>query len=146
MAKKSIDTGWGDHTPTRLRRLAGYMWASPASAVGLVLALPLLVLGASLRSRSGVLEVAFTQPSGRKRRIPFDAITLGHVILGRSMSALDKLRSHELVHVRQYERWGALMFLAYPLSSLVEVLRGGDWYSSNHFETQARERSKHDVA
>ncbi len=111
-----------------------------------MLALPLLARGASLRSRTGVLEVAFSRPSGRKRRMPFDAITFGHVILGRSMSALDQLRSHELVHVRQYERWGVLLFLAYPLSSLVEVLRGGDWYSSNHFEMQAREQSEHDIA
>ena len=132
--------------PSRLRRFAGYVWASPASAVGLVLALPLLLLGASPRSRSGVLEVAFSRPSGRKRRIPFDAITFGHVILGRSMSVLDELRSHELVHVRQFERWGALLFIAYPIASLVEVLRGGDWYASNHFETQAREHSENGVA
>lgn len=132
--------------PSQLRRFAGYVWASPASAIGLVFALPLLLLGASLRRHSGVLEVAFSQPSGRKRRIPFDAITFGHVILGRSMSVLDKLRSHEMVHVRQFERWGPLLFIAYPVSSLVEVLWGGDWYSSNYFEMQAREQSEHEVA
>ena len=130
---------------SRLQRIAGYVWASPASIIGLALALPLVLLGASARSRSGVLEVAFASPSDRRRRIPFDAITFGHVILGRSMRSLDELRAHELVHVRQFERWGVLLLIAYPVSSLVEALRGGHWYSSNYFETQACERSDHEV-
>lgn len=123
-----------------LARTGRYLWASPATAVGFILAVPLLALGASSRIRAGVLEVAFSQPAIRARRIPFDAITFGHVVIGRRMSALDELRPHELVHVRQYERWGALLFIAYALSSLVQLLHGRDPYADNRFEKQAREQ------
>ena len=47
------------------------------------------------------------------------ALTLGHAILGQTDAALDISRDHELVHVRQYERWGPLMGPAYLGSSLV---------------------------
>lgn len=57
------------------------------------------------------------------------------------MSQLEQLRPHELVHVQQYERWGIGFFLAYPLSSLAQLLRGGHPYWDNHFEIQAREIS-----
>lgn len=120
--------------------MAGYAWASPASMVGLVLAVPILLLGASLRLRAGVLEVAFAKSAERTHRIPFDAITFGHIVLGRSMRVLDKLQAHELVHVRQFERWGVLLLVAYPVSSLVQALRGRDPYFSNYFELQAREQ------
>ena len=36
-------------------------------------------------------------------------MTLGHTILGQTDAALDISREHELVHVRQYERWGLFM-------------------------------------
>ena len=127
-----------------LGRIARYTWASPASFVGLALAVPMLLRGASTRIRAGVLEVAFEKPSARPRRIRFDAITFGHVVLGRSMRALDELQSHELVHVRQYEHWGILLLFAYPVSRLVQALRGKDPYSSNHFEMQARAQSRRD--
>ena len=35
------------------------------------------------------------------------AFTLGHTILGQTDAALDISRDHEMVHVRQYERWGS---------------------------------------
>jgi hypothetical protein len=41
------------------------------------------------------------------------AITLGHVVLATTESALKKTRSHERVHVRQYERWGPFFIPAY---------------------------------
>lgn len=126
---------------TALKRIAGYAWASPASMIGLALGMLSLVLGASWRVRAGVLEIAPAEQSSRKRRIPFDAVTLGHVVIGRSMRLLDELRAHELEHVRQFERWGVLLLLAYPLSSLAQAIRGRDPYRHNRFESQARERS-----
>jgi hypothetical protein len=48
---------------------------------------------------------------------------------------------HELQHVRQYERWGPLLLLAYPLASLRAFLIGGHYYRDNFFEAQARERT-----
>ncbi len=50
----------------------------------------------------------------------------------------DRLLEHELVHVRQYERWGILLWPAYAVASLWAKLRGGDAYRDNHFERQAR--------
>jgi hypothetical protein len=100
----------------------------------------MLVWGASVCRKAGVLEVAWSSPA-RRRRLPFDAITLGHVILGRSAEALELLRAHEREHVRQYERWGPVFFLAYPAASLWQWLRGRNPYWFNYFEVQARERS-----
>jgi hypothetical protein len=47
------------------------------------------------------------------------ALTLGHTILGQTDAALNISRNHEMVHVRQYERWGPLMGPAYLGCSLV---------------------------
>jgi hypothetical protein len=65
------------------------------------------------------------------------AMTWGHVILGRTAATLDVCREHELVHVRQYERWGLLFIPTYLLCSAVIWLRGGDAYRDNPFERQA---------
>ena len=54
---------------------------------------------------------------------------------------LFRIGPHERVHVEQYERWGPLFFLAYPLSSLWQILHGRSPYWDNHFEIQARQRS-----
>jgi hypothetical protein len=40
--------------------------------------------------------------------------------------------------VRQYERWGALFFVLYAVSSLCQWLRGRDPYWHNRFEREAR--------
>ena len=67
----------------------------------------------------------------------YRAVTLGHVVL-----AVDELEEpviqHEIVHVRQFERWGPLFLLMYPLASLGAWLRGGHPYRDNLFEVQAR--------
>jgi hypothetical protein len=123
----------------RLLQLARYAWAAPCTVVGLPPAALALLLGGAARIRSGVIEVAFLRDE-RESRIPFGAITLGHVILGHSQPVLEELRSHEQEHVRQYERWGLLFFLAYPASSLYQLLRERDPYWFNHFEVQCRER------
>ncbi len=64
-------------------------------------------------------------------------MTLGHTVLGRTAAALDMARPHELIHVRQYERWGPLFVPAYLLCSLVIWLRGKDAYRDNPFEREA---------
>jgi hypothetical protein len=99
----------------------------------------MLLSGGTARIHAGVIEIAASR-SGRTARNVFGAITLGHVILGRSEQLLAQLRAHELQHVRQYERWGLAFFLAYPASSLYQLLRGRNPYWSNHFEVQSRER------
>ena len=65
------------------------------------------------------------------------ALTLGHTILGRTAAALDLAHDHEMVHVRQYERWGPLFVPAYLGASLLLWLRGRDAYHDNPFERQA---------
>ncbi len=64
-------------------------------------------------------------------------MTLGHVILGADSGALDATRAHELVHVRQCERWGPFFLPAYALASLWALLRGGHYYRDNGFEVHA---------
>lgn len=83
-----------------------------------------------------LLEADVPQQSALARS-PFVAITFGHVIVGLSHSELAQVRSHELVHVSQYELLGPLFLLAYPCSSLLAALRGGCPYRDNYFEIQA---------
>jgi hypothetical protein len=127
--------------------ILGYLWAAPCTAVGLLVAASATVL---LRSRwqvvDGVIEVALfrhssVRPRPRRGALPFVAITVGHVILGLDAPTLTRWRVHEQVHVRQYERWGVLFFLAYPLASLWQLVRGRRAYLDNPFEVQAREQS-----
>ena len=122
-----------------------YLWAAPASAVGLVLTLAARAAGARMRVIDGTLEVAGggIGPAIARlpRRLQFHAITLGHVIIGVDEARLAACRAHERVHVRQYERWGVLFFTLYLGSSVVQLLRRRDPYWDNHFERQARQLS-----
>jgi hypothetical protein len=65
------------------------------------------------------------------------AMTLGHVVIARDRSLLDRTREHERVHVRQYERWGPLFIPAYLTLSLLMRLRGRRAYEDNPFEREA---------
>jgi hypothetical protein len=122
--------------------LLKYLWASPCSAIGLVLAGVPCLLGASGRVHSGVLEVAFADSDHVLARwllkLPYAGITFGHVVLAPTHQLQDALRAHERAHVAQYETWGPVFLIAYPLSSLVQVLLGRHGHAHNHFEVQAR--------
>ena len=122
---------------SRLARWALWLWASPNTLIGLVLGLLLLPLGARFRRVDGVLEIAAMRRLPR-RRWPFAAITFGHVILGTHAQDLERLRAHELVHVRQCERWGPLFLPAYLLAGVWQWVRGRDAYWDNPFEVEAR--------
>ena len=69
------------------------------------------------------------------------ALTLGHTVLGQTDAALDISRDHEMVHVRQFERWGPLMGPAYLGCSLALWLMGRRPYHDNPFERQAYEET-----
>jgi hypothetical protein len=125
----------------RLLQIGRYAWAAPCTVVGLFPAVLALLMGGTAQIRSGAIEIAFAR-TGRESRIPFGAMTLGHVILGQSRQLLCELRPHEQEHVRQYERWGLFFLIAYPASSLYQLLRGRNPYRYNHFEVQCRERCK----
>lgn len=118
-----------------------WAWAAPNTALGLLLALPALLLGARLRRHGPTLEVALSPgpvPRGHwLHHLPFEAITFGHLVLGLGPRQLRRLRAHERVHVRQYERWGPLFLPAYLLASTWALARGGSAYRDNPFERQA---------
>ena len=119
-----------------------YVWASPASALGVCAACIASVAGAEVKRTSGVLEVSLAPRSARLCKavscLPFTAITFGHVVIACSAQQQAALRAHERVHVAQYELWGPFLLLAYPLESLYQLLRGRRPYQDNRFETAAR--------
>ncbi len=131
----------------RLLRAWVYLWAAPTSAVGVLC----LLFAAALRPAAGrvtvrvvdgVLElhgglVTLLLTHCTLLRGGASAMTLGHVVLGRTEDLLDLTRRHERVHVRQCERWGPLFIPAYLLASALVALRGGRAYRDNPFEREA---------
>jgi hypothetical protein len=122
-------------------RTAAVLWASPYSLLGLAVGLLGLITGGRVRVRDGALEFSGGAAQWFVSRLPTGpltlAITLGHVILGQTEAALDISHDHEMVHVRQYERWGPLMGPAYLLCSLVLWTQGRSPYRDNPFEREA---------
>jgi hypothetical protein len=122
-------------------RFLAILWASPYTLVGLLLGVVGLCTGGHAQIRGRVIEF---YGGGVKRLLEqfffgegAMALTLGHTVLGQTDAALDISREHELVHVRQYERWGPLMGPAYLGCSLVLWLAGRRPYRDNPFERQA---------
>ena len=58
-------------------------------------------------------------------------------MLARDAAALSSTRSHERVHVRQYERWGPLFIPLYLSASAWALASGRDPYRDNRFEREA---------
>ncbi len=118
-----------------------YLWALPNTSLGLLLFVPALFSDGRVKLVEGVLEISGRAVAWVLERIPFagpaDALTLGHVVLGRSEEILEQWRRHEQVHVRQYERWGPFFIPAYAFSSLYARMKGRDGYLGNRFETEA---------
>lgn len=129
-------------------RLAAYLWALPNTVLGLMLAPVALATGGRVRRVCGALEIYGGGVAWLLRRaVPLAggaaALTLGHVVLGRTARVLDRCRAHEHVHVRQYERWGPLFIPAYLAAGAVAACRGRDAYRDNPFEQEAfREASR----
>lgn len=129
-----------------LNRIAALIWASPNSLLGLVLAGMVIFAGGRAKREGGTLEVTFrrqaVQCGNLAKSLRFRGITFGHVIIAVTEEELERLRAHERVHVRQYERWGILFLPAYLASSVWQVLMGRDGYWDNYFEVQARRESQ----
>ena len=124
--------------------LCRYLWAFPATLLGLIFIPLALLSGGRVSLVAGAIEiqggiVRFFLRRGLLWFGPAAAMTLGHVILGRDQDCLDKSRSHEHVHVRQYERWGPLMLPLYLIAGAVLFFRGMDPYLDNPFEREAFE-------
>jgi hypothetical protein len=120
-----------------------HVWALPCTLAGVAALLPLALCGAQVQRHSGLLEVSIAPHGGRMAalagRLPFEAITLGHVVLARCPRAMARWRAHERVHVRQCERWGPLFFPAYLAAGAWQWLRGRDAWRDNPFEKAAFE-------
>ena len=125
----------------RIVRTLAYTWAAPTTLIGLVAGAMTLATGGRVQRRRGALEFHGGFSRWLADRWCFRAMTLGHVILGTDAATLDCARSHEQVHVRQYELWGPLFLPAYALSSLWQLACGRRCYRDNWFERQAFERS-----
>lgn len=121
---------WAPSRPlSRAGRLAGYVWAAPLTAAGLLLG---ALSGSRPQVRDGVL--LFTEARGLGGRMlrwrGFGAATLGHAVI-TARAPTERLLRHELVHVRQAERWGPLFVPLY----VAGLLRYG--YRRNPFERAA---------
>ena len=129
------------HHTRRIALLLRALWALPCFVAGALVGMAIVALGGSARRVDHTIEVALAveQPHtpAWARQLRFSAITLGHVIVGQSHEALAALRAHERVHVRQYELFGPLFFVAYPGASVWALIRGRCPYRGNHFEKQA---------
>jgi hypothetical protein len=121
-------------------RFLRYLWAGPTTLLGLVLAFALLRRGQAalidgvIEAHSPLLRRALTHLTPLAGGA--DAITLGHVVIGRNAEALNATRAHERVHVRQYELWGPLFVPAYFVAGLSALARGRHPYFDNRFERQ----------
>jgi len=93
------------------------IWASPYTLFGLFLGFIGICTGGHARIRGRVIEFYGGGVKWLLQQFFFGegamAFTLGHTILGQTDAALDISRDHEMVHVRQFERWGPLMGPAY---------------------------------
>jgi hypothetical protein len=120
-------------------QIARIAWASPWTCLGLVLGTLGLATGGCARRGPGIVEFHGGAVRWLLERIPGHAfaMTLGHVVLGQTEAALDLAQTHELVHVRQYERWGPLFVPAYLAASAQLWLAGKDPYRDNPFECEA---------
>lgn len=118
-----------------------YLWAAPTTLLGLLFAVVLVRRG-RIALVDGVIEAHSPMLDRALVRLPprpygVDAITLGHVVLGRNADALEATRAHERVHVRQYEEWGPLFVPAYLIAALYALAIGRHPYFDNPFEQQA---------
>ncbi len=125
-------------------RMLRLVWVAPASVVGLLLGGIGLSTGGGVRRVGPTLEFHGGVLCWLLGHLPVDAlaITLGHVIVGRTPALLDLVREHEWVHVRQYEHWGPLFIPAYMVCSLGLWLWERDWYRGNPFEREAYEHDR----
>ncbi|MDX1946712.1 MAG: hypothetical protein SFU86_15030 [Pirellulaceae bacterium] len=118
-----------------------FAWAFPWTYLGIALGVVGLLTGGGGQRMGRVLEFHGGLLNWLLLKAPIAggaaALTLGHTVLARTSADLDGARSHELIHVAQYERWGPLFVPAYLLCSAWLWLRGRDPYFDNPFEQEA---------
>ena len=123
-----------------------YLWAGPTTLIGIALAVASLrrgqvaIVDGVIEAHSPFLHRALASLTPLARGA--DAMTLGHVVIGRDARALELTRAHERVHVRQYESWGPLFLPAYLVAGICALLQGGHPYFDNRFEREARQAER----
>ena len=117
------------------------IWALPWTMCGLLVGLVAIASGGGYERVGRVLEFHGGALPWLLGIVPITggaaAVTLGHVVIGRTQDCLVRSRRHELVHVAQYERWGLLFVPVYLGCSTWLWLRGYDAYLDNPFEAEA---------
>jgi hypothetical protein len=125
----------------RLLVVLAILWASPWTLFGLGIALLTLLGGGHVQRTGRVLEFWGKGPAFFLRTFPLvrgaSAVTFGHTVMARDRQCLESSRSHELVHVRQYERWGPAFVPAYLFWWVVLAFLGKHPYFDNPFEREA---------
>ncbi|MEC4722515.1 hypothetical protein RY831_25445 [Noviherbaspirillum sp. CPCC 100848] len=129
--------------------LLGIVWASPLTAFGVVLAVPIVVFSGHaqlIRGHTLALLVRGRLADFMLQRHPFgamNAMAIGHVVIAEKSGLSSRVLIHELAHVRQAAWWGPLFPFAYLASSAWAALRGKNAYWHNRFEVAARKAEKH---
>jgi hypothetical protein len=122
------------------------LWASPWSIWALALGIVGLLTGGRVQWSGEILEFWGGFLPLFLKYFPFVAgspvATFGHVVLGRSKRHLEACRPHQLIHVKQYERWGPLFVPAYVTFWVVLWFRGKHPYYDNPFEREAYGHTK----
>jgi len=125
----------------RLTTILAILWAAPWTLFGLLVGGLGLATGGGVQRTGRVIEFWGGFVTAFLRIFPLvagaSAVAFGHAVLGRSQSHLDACREHELIHVRQYERWGPFFVPAYVLCWVFLWLTGRHPYYGNPFERQA---------
>ena len=120
---------------------AGLLWPLPWTLLGLAIGTFCRIGGGRVSLHRGTVVCYGPWLDGLLRRVPIPggaaAITLGHVILARTETEMLRSHDHELVHVRQYQRWGPFFVPAYFMASLWLWWKGRDFYRENPFEKEA---------
>lgn len=128
-----------------------YLWPGLITLLFLPLAPLARWTGGDFAWHSGVLEVwggvvGKTLERGWPLFGSVAAITLGHVVAGASHECIESTRTHERVHVRQFERWGLIFPLAYAAAGTWQLIKGKRWYWDNPFEQEARAAERNNCA
>lgn len=132
-----------------LGTILGFIWASPLTAFGLLLALPVMLFrghGQLVRGHTFAILARGPFADAMLSRHPFgamNAMALGHVVIAAHDGLSSRVLIHELAHVRQAARWGIVFPLAYLASSAWAAFRGRNAYWHNRFEIAARKAEKH---
>jgi len=136
-----------------MMRILSYLWALPATSLGLFVGLGGLVTGSKFQVRKGVLEICggfadTVLDMGIPGIGEMPAMTLGHVIIARDKRLLRRWRAHERVHVEQFERLGPFLIPILFGWAIWLSLTGRDPYYDNPIELEAYGRVPfpHEVA